>query len=176
MLADSANWYGSILTGHPKTVDKSVRIQLSFIRDLRRSLALTFIDEGYNLADSLTKTKNGHRWLLTAFLQSGMFKVGFLGRQMVKKLQSDVKMNICWIGGGLRFLWLFISYFVDCDWLFVIFCGFWDLIMSLKGCAWFLNAFDFPEWITRIMFVNVCVPENETKLFNINLCKVSGRW
>ena len=77
MLSDSANCYGPILSGHPKTGGKSVRIQLFSIRDLCHRLALTFIDEGYNLADSLTKNKNGHHGLLTTFLQSGMFKVGF---------------------------------------------------------------------------------------------------
>ena len=36
MLSDSANCYGAILSGHPKTGDRCVRIQLSFILDFCR--------------------------------------------------------------------------------------------------------------------------------------------
>ena len=54
-------------------------------------LALTIIEEGYNLADSLTKTKNGRHGLLTTFLRSGMFKVGFLGRQEAGEIDTGPK-------------------------------------------------------------------------------------
>ena len=45
LLTDSANCYASLLRGKPCTVEKCVRIQSSYLRDLLDAIALTFIDK-----------------------------------------------------------------------------------------------------------------------------------
>ena len=56
VMTDSYNCYSSILPGSPKNSEKSINIQLSYIRDISEIMALTFIDKNFNLADCSTKT------------------------------------------------------------------------------------------------------------------------
>ena len=80
LMADSANCYSSALSGRPSDDRKSVRITLSYIRDIGELASLTFIDVDYNISDSPTKTVGGIRALLLSFLKYGFFKIGFICR------------------------------------------------------------------------------------------------
>ena len=80
VMADCANAYSSIASGYPRCVEKQLRISLSCIRDMTDVLNISFVDKDFNLADSSTK-EYGLEKIATAFLDSGYFKVGFLGRK-----------------------------------------------------------------------------------------------
>ena len=86
LLTDSANIYASLLCGKGSSMGKSVRIQVSYLRDISDVMAITFLGQIYNLADSGSKDRGGHHALLVEFLTTGMFKIGFLGRKKTKEL------------------------------------------------------------------------------------------
>ena len=89
LMTDSANCYSSILSGSPSSTEKSVRIILSYLRDICEVTALTFIDQNYNLTDSPTKDKGGNHAILLSFLKWGIFRIGFLGRTQVKIVKHE---------------------------------------------------------------------------------------
>ena len=82
LMTDSYNCYSSILSGSPKNTEKSINAQLSYVRDISTSLALTFIGKNYNLSDFSTKSAGGNDKLLGTFLHFGTFRIGFIGRKM----------------------------------------------------------------------------------------------
>ena len=90
LMTDSYNCYSSILSGSPKNSEKSINIQLAYVRDISESLALTFIDKNFNLADCSTKTHGDNNKILRTFLKYGCFKIGFLGRVKVKEMLSKI--------------------------------------------------------------------------------------
>ena len=59
-------------------MEKCVRIQLSYLRDLLDVIALTFIDKDFDMADSPTKDRGvDHLVLLNFFCDSDILKSGF---------------------------------------------------------------------------------------------------
>ena len=77
VFTDSANAYASILSGHPATLERTLRIQLSYVRDLSTLCCISFIDKDYNLADAGTKTVGGKKRLLHIAMSYNTFKFGF---------------------------------------------------------------------------------------------------
>ena len=90
-LTDSANCYASLLCGKPTTVEKCVRIQLSYLRDLLGAIYLTLIDKYFNMSDSSTNDRGGNHLILLNFLRFGYFKIGFLGRKITQERKSQEK-------------------------------------------------------------------------------------
>ena len=84
VFTDSANAYASILSGHPATSERTLRIQLSYVRDLSALCCVSFIDKDYNLADAGAKTVGGKNRLLHIAMSYSAFKFGFLGRKKVR--------------------------------------------------------------------------------------------
>ena len=80
LLTDSENCYASFLSGKSSAGERSVRIQLAYIRDMAEVVAVTFFDKQYNLTDSLSKTNGWRRVLISTFLKYGQFRLGFAGR------------------------------------------------------------------------------------------------
>ena len=93
VFADSSNAYDSILSGHPATAERTLRIQLSYVRDLSNLRCLSFIDKDYNIADSGAKTIGGEKRLLHIAMMYNAFKFGFLGRKEVGKF-TNVRGNL----------------------------------------------------------------------------------
>ena len=88
-MTDSANCYSSIISGRPENEDTGVGIQLSFVWDLRDCLSLTFIDQIFNLAESMAKTVNWHHLSVRRFLLTSYFRVGFLGRKEIRNRRQE---------------------------------------------------------------------------------------
>ena len=88
MLTDSANAYSSLVSGFPHTVEKSMRVILSYTRNLLTVMCISFIDKDYNLADCGTKSPSVIQGLLTQVLQRNIFKLGFMGRSWIQEQRA----------------------------------------------------------------------------------------
>ena len=77
LMTNSYNCYSSIISGSPGNSEKSINVQLAYVRDASGSLALTFIDKNFNSADCSTKTQGENNKILRTFLKYGCFKIGF---------------------------------------------------------------------------------------------------
>ena len=88
LLTDSANCYSAVLAGKSNASERTVRVQLAYLRVMAGITALTFIDKDYNLTDSLSKTKGGQHSLLLNFLRYSSFRIGFVGRSAVKDVMQ----------------------------------------------------------------------------------------
>ena len=85
----SSNCFPSILLGSPESAEKSVRIVLTYLSDVFEVLVLTFIGRNYNLTESPTAKKEWHRAILLSFVQCGIFRIGFVGRAQMERLNED---------------------------------------------------------------------------------------
>ena len=91
VLTDSANAYASLVSGHPAPNEKKLRVLLRYVRNILNLLAISFLDKDYNLADAGAKGNLGNRRLLGIAAETNISKIGFIGRQAVKKLRDDRK-------------------------------------------------------------------------------------
>ena len=88
MLTDSANAYASLVSGSPHTVEKSMRVILSYTRNLLTAMRISFADKDYNLPDGGTKSHSVIQGLIAQVLQYNLFKIGFMGRSWIQEQRA----------------------------------------------------------------------------------------
>ena len=91
MLTGSANAYSSLVTGFPRTAEKSLRIILPYTRNLLTVMCISFIDKDYNLADCGTKSETRILSLWKKVLQFNIPKIGFMGRSWVQDKRTQAR-------------------------------------------------------------------------------------
>ena len=87
VLTDCSNAHASVHSIQPRSTDKSTKIVLGYIRDYLSYLCLTFIDAGFNLADTGTKT-DANKGIWLSFIETNEFRIGFVGRKLYRELKE----------------------------------------------------------------------------------------
>ena len=92
IFTDCANAYSSISNVTASSSDKAMRLHLAYIRDNAATNILSFCDAIFNMADLGTKlSASSANW--RKFLQTGIFRVSFLGRKAALSLFQDIGRN-----------------------------------------------------------------------------------
>ena len=88
IFTDCSNAHSAIHSVQPRSVDRSTKILLNYIRDHLQYCCLCFTDAGFNIADLGTKSNpNKTPWF--TLVEKNKFKVGFMGRAMYKEYQQN---------------------------------------------------------------------------------------